>query len=69
MAEIDVVAGREHEPDASRVERPLERAGEQELAGAVEAPVDDADAEVAEHGEGDRGPRHPVAGNVRKRLS
>ena len=53
VAEVDVVAGGDHQPDVARVDRPLERTRDEQLAGAVEAPVDDPDPEVAEHGEAD----------------
>ena len=55
VAEVDVVAGGEHQPDVARVDGPLERTGDEQLADAVETPVDDPDPEVAEHGERDRG--------------
>jgi hypothetical protein len=53
VAEGDVVPGGDDEPHAARVDRSLERLRDQQLAAAVEASVDDPDAEVADHSEGD----------------
>ena len=51
VPEVDVVACRDHEPHVARVDRALQRACELQLPDAVEAAVEDPDAEVAEHGE------------------
>ena len=53
MAEVDVVPGRDDQPHPARADRSLQRTRDRQLPGAVGASVHDADAEVAEHGEGD----------------